>query len=180
MTVYANKPEINIREKLKELDYGHVPYQKMPSGSVIQVASTTGDSGIIYNTGTTPSFLGTTQNTPYTGSIFPKFSNSKVVVHISFSVLLRDQGNASAIGLHLYRNGTLLSPTLATNPHEFFNSTGALVGTRAGYTYVDTPGTTDEVTYLLKAHFRAGYTNQIVEFDSRDSVWTVTMTEIAQ
>jgi len=180
MTVYASKPEINVREKLKELDYSHVPYEKMPAGSVIQVANATGDNGIIYNTGSSPSLLGSTQNTPYTGSIFPKFSNSKIFVNISFSVLLRDQGNAAAIGLHLYRNGTLLSPTLATNPHEFFNSTGALVGTRAGYTYLDEPNTTEEVTYLLKVHFRAGYTNQVIEFDSRDSVWTVTMMEIAQ
>jgi hypothetical protein len=37
MTVYANKPEINIREKLKELDYGHVPYEKMPAGTVVNV-----------------------------------------------------------------------------------------------------------------------------------------------
>ena len=37
MTVYANKPAFNVREKLKELDYGKVPYHKMPAGSVIQV-----------------------------------------------------------------------------------------------------------------------------------------------
>ena len=35
MTVRANKPEFNIREKLKSLDYSHVPYEKMPSGTVI-------------------------------------------------------------------------------------------------------------------------------------------------
>ena len=37
MTVYANKPAFNVREKLKEIDYGKVPYHKMPAGSVIQV-----------------------------------------------------------------------------------------------------------------------------------------------
>ena len=36
MTVRANKPAFNIREKIKELDYSHVPYDKMPAGSVIQ------------------------------------------------------------------------------------------------------------------------------------------------
>lgn len=180
MTVYASKPEINVREKLKELDYGHVPYEKMPAGSVVQVANATGDNGIIYNTGTSPSLLGSTQDTPYTGSIFPKFSNSKIFVNISFSVLLRDQGGSAAIGLHLYRNGTLLSPTLSTSPHEFFNSNGGLVGSRGAYTYLDTPNTTEEVTYLLRVYFRTGYTGQIIEFDSRNSVWTVTMMEIAQ
>ena len=35
MTVRANKPAFNVREKLKELDYSHVPYEKMPAGSVV-------------------------------------------------------------------------------------------------------------------------------------------------
>ena len=35
MTVYASKPEINVREKLKELDFSTVPYDKMPDGSTI-------------------------------------------------------------------------------------------------------------------------------------------------
>ena len=35
MTVRANKPSFNVREKLKSLDYSHVPYEKMPEGSVI-------------------------------------------------------------------------------------------------------------------------------------------------
>lgn len=36
MTVRAHKPEFNFREKLKELDCTHVPYHKMPAGSVIR------------------------------------------------------------------------------------------------------------------------------------------------
>ena len=36
MTVRITKPEFNLREKLTELDYGRVPFQKMPTGSVIQ------------------------------------------------------------------------------------------------------------------------------------------------
>ena len=39
MTVRFSKPEFNLREKLTELDYSRVPYEKMPSGSVIQVYS---------------------------------------------------------------------------------------------------------------------------------------------
>jgi len=38
MTVRVNKSPINIREKLNELDYAQVPYDKMPAGSVIQTA----------------------------------------------------------------------------------------------------------------------------------------------
>jgi len=38
MTVRINKPAFNIREKLKELDFFHLPYQKMPPGSIVQTA----------------------------------------------------------------------------------------------------------------------------------------------
>ena len=38
MTVRANKPAFNIREKLKSLDYAEVPHDKMPGGSIIQTA----------------------------------------------------------------------------------------------------------------------------------------------
>ena len=37
MTVNISKPTINIREKLSELDFAKVPFQKMPSGSILQV-----------------------------------------------------------------------------------------------------------------------------------------------
>ncbi len=36
MTLKIVKPEIHIREKLTELDYDRLPYDKMPDGSIIQ------------------------------------------------------------------------------------------------------------------------------------------------
>jgi len=40
MTIKVSKPEINIREKLSDLDFDKVPFQKMPAGSVLQVVTT--------------------------------------------------------------------------------------------------------------------------------------------
>ena len=37
MTVRIEKPVSNLREKLTELDYDRVPFQKMPVGSIIQI-----------------------------------------------------------------------------------------------------------------------------------------------
>jgi|14BtaG_2_1085337.scaffolds.fasta_scaffold11408_2 hypothetical protein len=73
MTVRANKPEFNIREKLKSLDYAQVPYEKMPAGSVIQ-----------YVTKAYHSTSGTT-NTTMTASgkkitIYPKYASSQIIV----------------------------------------------------------------------------------------------------
>jgi len=49
MTVRAHKPEFNFREKLKELDYAHVPYHKMPAGSVIRTEYRQFDTRISIN-----------------------------------------------------------------------------------------------------------------------------------
>ena len=78
MTVYANKPAFNVREKLKELDYGHVPYHKMPAGSVIQTVSEMYNTRI--STGST-SFV----STGFYVEIDPKFKNSKIFVSVSTS-----------------------------------------------------------------------------------------------
>jgi hypothetical protein len=78
MTVYANKPAFNVREKLKEIDYGKVPYHKMPAGSVIQTVSERYNNRI--STGST-SFV----STGFYVEINPKFKNSKIFVSISTS-----------------------------------------------------------------------------------------------
>ena len=36
MTVRVSKPAFNLRSKLTELEYGTIPYNKLPAGSVIQ------------------------------------------------------------------------------------------------------------------------------------------------
>ena len=73
MTVRANKSTFNVKEKLKELDYSHVPYHKMPAGSVIQ-----------YVTKAYHSTSGTS-NTTMTASgkkitIYPKYRESQIIV----------------------------------------------------------------------------------------------------
>ena len=78
MTVRITKPEVNIREKLTELDYAHVPYEKMPAGSVIQTVSEMYNTRIA--TGST-AFVAT----GYYVEISPKFKSSKIFVTISTS-----------------------------------------------------------------------------------------------
>ena len=78
MAVKFTKPEINVREKLSELDYAKVPYHKMPAGSVIQTVSETYNTRI--STAST-SFV----STGFYVEINPKFKNSKIFVSISTS-----------------------------------------------------------------------------------------------
>ena len=73
MTVRVNKPSFNLREKLSELDYGHVPYEKMPPGSVIQYVTKA-----YHNTSGTNNTTMTASGKKIT--IYPKYTNSQIIV----------------------------------------------------------------------------------------------------
>ena len=77
MVVKVSKPEINVREKISDLDYGHVPYHKMPAGSVIQVQhDTLTDNGV--NT--------SVNNTTHYGlvdiTLYRKSANSSLLINL--------------------------------------------------------------------------------------------------
>ena len=145
----------------------HIP------GHVIQVVQSTGTNGTIYNT------HGAYVTTPYTSTITPKFSTSKILATFSFSVLLRTNSSSSAAaGFSILRDTTRIVPTLS-NAHEMFISgTSVLSGNRQNLIYLDSPNTTSATIYKLEAWLR--YSGQTTEFDSRNSTWSVTLQEIAQ
>lgn len=77
MTVRANKPFFNIREKIKELDFFRLPYQKMPPGSIVQIATatTTAARQTIASTNTIPQ--------PIAGlsiDFTPRLADSKILI----------------------------------------------------------------------------------------------------
>ena len=85
MTVRANKPAFNIREKIKSLDYAHVPYEKMPAGSMVQYQYRYGTN---YNFSTTSSSM--TDLTDFYVDIAPKSATSLLVVSTNFTAALND------------------------------------------------------------------------------------------
>jgi hypothetical protein len=113
-----------------------------------------------------------------TASITPNFANSILLVNFEFGLLLRAGGAGAAVGYGVKRNGTRIV-TAASNTHEGF-VTDDLMGTRKHYTYVDTThNSTSQQTYLLEAFLRSGYSDQIVEFSTRDIVSNVVIYEVA-
>ena len=100
MTIRVSKPEFNLREKLTELDYGRVPYHKMPAGTVIQH---------IFNTNGGTSHLTTTSGTftdmSFSVSITPYFTNSLML--IEWSALGQQPNTAvAASAVTIYRDDT--------------------------------------------------------------------------
>ena len=104
MTVRANKPAFNVREKLKELDYSHIPYEKMPFGSVIQYKTTHSSYNVNTNSSSYSNLTGVTL-------LFgPKLSNSILEISLTGTVRLFPGGNTrSRPGFQLVRSGTVLS-----------------------------------------------------------------------
>ena len=81
MTIRISKPEFNLREKLTELDYSRVPYEKMPSGSVVQFVQAS-------HLRMTQRF--TTASTSYTATnydlvIAPKSIHNKILIYANLS-----------------------------------------------------------------------------------------------
>jgi len=104
MSIKATKPEFNIREKLKELDYERVPYEKMPSGSVVQYATVDSNSNVSVNTSSYASLSNVSLN------FSPKFVNSVLEITLTGTVRFNSTGNTrSRPDFRLVRNGVAVS-----------------------------------------------------------------------
>ena len=91
MTVRVSKPAFNLREKLTELDYSRVPYEKMPVGSVVQVKKDQ-----LYGSGEVNTTSGSFQDSGLFIDFYPKFANSLLIIELQFNA---STGSASASGL---------------------------------------------------------------------------------
>ena len=101
-TVRITKPEFNLREKLNKLDYGRVPYQKMPAGSVIQIAQFTSDE---------QSITGGAATEKINGTFTPKISGSKFYVSVFVPNCTSGDGERLIGQVYLGTNATPSSNT---------------------------------------------------------------------
>jgi len=172
MTVRANKPAFSIREKLKELDYAHVPYDKMPAGSVIQTVSSVLSGTQPYNT--TSSYLATGLKV----TIYPHFPNSKVYVIANPVARAYNSSSANGEGVFaVYRNGTLIK----RGQHRTYDygGSGAILDVNIALTYLDSPNTTSSVEYEVYFALIAGNRVEVNPSTSTD-ISTITVMEIRQ
>lgn len=152
------------------LSSGTVPYARQPTGSVLQVVTTSTTTV----TGTTS---GTYTNTTLTLSITPKFSTSKVLVLVS-GTLQAQADNRTAGALGITRNGTLIFD----DQRAIDNGVNANVAmaTRSNITYLDSPASTSAQTYYVQvARSVTAGTSYAVNFPTSSSVATITLMEIA-
>ena len=153
MVVKITKPEFNLREKLTELDYDRVPYEKMPAGSIIQVVDHKANNSPTTNSGTYSDIAGTSFD------IYPKFSTSKIFVSWDFGT--EQNGALSGIAFRVYRKINDGAGTLLKTQDQFSYSTQSSWANGAGgvnITYIDTPESMLKLTYYLQWHVESSGT----------------------
>ena len=161
MTVRITKPEFNLREKLTELDYSRVPYEKMPAGSVVQVVFNSLYGSAVSTT--SASF----QNSGLFVDISPRFVSSKIIVTATIDA---QTGNAAGKGIEytFFRNinadATSSSPSVnllenASNKNYIsYSSADGYIHERAIMMAEDNPNTIKRVQYRVFFHSHAGGT----------------------
>ena len=142
MTVRIEKPTFNLRSKLNDLDYGVVPLEKMPPGSIIQVRQSSFSTHATFNNSSFSAISG------FTLDISPRFSSSKIL--ITLNLLLEIRSN-SIVPIELTRGGSSI----------FTNEGGLRANESAngGYTtfsYLDSPQSTSKLTYGVQTRTSNG------------------------
>ena len=173
MTVRVTKPEFNLREKLSELDYSRVPYEKMPAGSIIQFKQlqlTNADVGGFFLTTTSSSFTQT--NTDFSLSISPRFNTSKILITV---VTFKYLSSADYAYTTIYRDDTNLGGSDRGLNEESGNSH---TWNTVVINFLDTPETTSTITYKIYARRNGGGTLYLG--GDQVPISTITLIEISQ
>jgi hypothetical protein len=171
-----------------------ITQSSMPSGSVLQVVSTTKTD--TFTTSVNMSASGGswtstgTQVTGLTATITPTSSSSKILVMVT----LNGTGTAGAAQIYclLYRDSTIIGSPAPSSAkpgvmaRNYATDNNVVNGT-CGFTYLDSPGSTSSITYSIKVggeNSSAVYVNQPA--NNNDSTngarmsSTITVMEIAQ
>ena len=147
MAIRFSKPGFNLREKLSELDYGRVPYEKMPAGTIIQVVDHKANNSPTTNSSSYSDITGTSFD------IYPKFSTSKIFVSWDFGT--EHNGLINGLAFRVRRKINDGSGTLLKSQDQFSYPTQSGWGAGAGgvnITYIDTPNSIGKLTYYLQWH----------------------------
>ena len=190
MTVRITKPAFNLRDKLSELDYGQVPYEKMPKGSIIQVKQKviTGT----YSESVPPSSSGPYGNIVDSETISPRFSTSKILIMMNLNIGSSHDGNVSVT---LHRNGSVISGAIGASPGSRTPVTATEFTSNANrqaqmnITYLDSPASTSVQTYGFK--FSTAENGTVSCYLNRDNSYggtthtqkpisTITLMEVSQ
>ena len=174
MTVRVNKSPVNIREKLNELDYAQVPYDKIPDGVAIQtVVEQYGIGGTVNEHETTSS---TYQPSLFKVTISPKFVNS--IIEIKSAPNHKEYGSATYHTIAVYRSidggdYSYIGDTISNGQMSVGWDGGTIYGIVPILVY-DSPNTTSPVTYKLYHRHLSGTQNARLGENGADEFMSAT------
>ena len=151
---------------------GTLPGARLPTGSILQVISSTN----ITNTTTSG---GTYVDTGLTASITPLFSTSKILVLISANVGCSgyNAGFNGITEIQIVRASTSIYVSQLSTYNYASGSGGISCNVPAAMSYVDSPATTSSTTYKIQFKNTSGSS---AYFNDGSSDSTITLMEIAQ
>ena len=171
MTVRISKPEFNLREKLTELDYSQVPFQKMPAGSILQVvyAQTRTQQSASSNSYTDAANMFV--------DISPRFSNSQMLITVH--TVAQISGNRARFDIHKSTTNSRISGHSGDDGTNYGISAfeGNAINHVVHFTIRDTANTTETIRYKLQFVNTGGSTTYV---QGTHSVGTITVMEIKQ
>ena len=159
MTVRISKPAFNLRDKLTELDFARVPYEKMPPQSIIQRKR--------YFVTSNKSSSSSSDLDIITGQIRPIFSSSQILIELAVTPYGGNEQNLSARG-RIRRGYGVANGSSGTqimyNRRMFFRSGSALKAMCGQMVAMDEPHTTDILEYVFQTSVETTSGGSTVEF----------------
>ena len=161
MTVRISKPAFNLRDKLTELDFARVPYEKMPPQSIIQRKR-------YFNT-SNKSTSSSNDTDIITGQIRPIFSSSQILIELAVTPYGGNADTLSARG-RIRRGYGVGNGSTGTqiyyNRRMFFRQGSALKAVGSALNLIDSPNTTSAVTYVFQTSVETSGGGSTIEFYS--------------
>lgn len=183
-------PNANIEAMAATKLTGQVPDANAPSGSVLQVVSTSKTD--TFSTGNASSYI---DITGMSLSITPISTSSRIVIIVSIGVVHTwGSGRERTSAFRVYRNSdvALQAGSSSNRQRALFrtggNNTDGNHGNGASFTFVDSPNTTSAITYKLSVEVEDGQTmyfnstfsdSDIADAYGARTVSTITAMEIA-
>ena len=159
MTVRISKPAFNLRDKLTELDFARVPYEKMPPQSIIQRKR--------YFVTSQRSSSSSSDLDVITGQIRPIFASSQILIELAVTPYGGNENTLSVRG-RLRRGYGVANGSTGTqimyNRRMFFRTNNAVKAMCGQMVAMDEPHTTDILEYVFQTSVESSSGGSTIEF----------------
>ena len=180
MTVRVTKPEFNLRDKLTELDYSQVPYEKMPPGTVIQLLRHHRGTGQWASTSSAYQAVSNMNK-----SITPTKAGNLIYVEYHMYVRVYDNGSHRARA-HFEIRDNMSGDNYNTSRSKYvyhyydYGGSGMLGDVMQTLTYSVTAPDTNTIDFGIYGRLEAGDAMEVNPSNENTSDNSVTIYEIVQ